>query len=238
VYFEVLYFLQDDVRLVPCPTDGCFRLQDLHVEIGASFLSIPFLWRPPRKTSPSISLQRKLRSCLYKYSDLRSTMASDRAPLSFPESLSMIARADGNALAWDTLGIPERGPSYQPWRTYWPPNNIESLSEDELKSKPWLTWKRESSRPNEKPWYAWVNIFEGEVDEPCLLQQLGRCPYCGDRGCVCPHSNSFIFGGQVKEKLTFTCLEHLLYSCRGWLIRRKTSRTEGGWWNILQTRNR
>lgn len=106
-------------------------------------------------------------------------------------------------LAWDLGGAPERGPTYQPWRDYWPPKASETLSEEELKAKPWLTWKRDQAQPNEKPWYGWVNVFSGEVDLPCQLRRPegpggpegpqtpipenpeGECPYCEGSGCVC-----------------------------------------------------
>ena len=110
-------------------------------------------------------------------------MTADRAADSFAKSLSVMMEADDDVLTWDTLGVPERGPSHQPWRAYWPPKNVETLSEDELKSKPWLTWKRDKTRPNDKPWYAWVNNFEGEVDKPCLRPP--RKPhYCQGADCV------------------------------------------------------
>lgn len=90
---------------------------------------------------------------------------------------------DQQALAWDTKSDSSAngGQSRQPWREFWPLTNLGALSEDQLKAKPWLTWKRDKGQPNEKPWYTWVNIFEGEVDKPCD----GRdCKYCGGAGCV------------------------------------------------------
>jgi len=95
---------------------------------------------------------------------------------------SLTTREEPHVLAWDTKGGPqETNAPLQPWREFWPPKNLESLSEAELKAKPWLTWKRTDSAPNEKPWYQWVNVFEGEVDEPCLGP---GCQHCGGSGCV------------------------------------------------------
>ena len=44
----------------------------------------------------------------------------------------------------------------QPWREFWPPKNIESLTEEELRKKPWLTWKPDPAKPNAKPWLGWT----------------------------------------------------------------------------------
>ena len=84
------------------------------------------------------------------------------------------------SLAWDLDRTPESGPSYQPWRAYWPPKSTTPPSEAEIKEKPWLTWKRDPTKMNDKPWYAWVNEFTGEVDVPCDA----GCDNCGGRGCV------------------------------------------------------
>ncbi|KAM5354321.1 hypothetical protein ACJ41O_000970 [Fusarium nematophilum] len=101
---------------------------------------------------------------------------------------SLDKKVSSHALAWDTLGSAEKGSSSQPWREFWPPRNLENVSSKELKEKPWLTWKRDPKRPNDKPWYDWVNVFEGEVDVPC--QNSGGpdkggydCRYCDGRGC-------------------------------------------------------
>jgi hypothetical protein len=83
-------------------------------------------------------------------------------------------------LAWDLDRSPESGPSFQPWRAYWPPKADAQFSKTDLEKKPWLTWKRDPSIANDKPWYAWVNEFTGEVDQPCD----GNCPNCGGSGCV------------------------------------------------------
>ncbi|KAK0766426.1 hypothetical protein N5P37_000149 [Trichoderma harzianum] len=93
---------------------------------------------------------------------------------------------DAHSLAWDTINRPERGPNYQPWREFWPPVNAANLTRAELKAKPWLVWKRDASNPNEKPWYHWCNIFEGEVDVPCKNTESFDCRYCNGKGChVC-----------------------------------------------------
>ncbi|KAK3377122.1 hypothetical protein B0T24DRAFT_235626 [Lasiosphaeria ovina] len=100
-----------------------------------------------------------------------------------PSTYSIAGSEDQHALAWDTQSNSEAaGALYQPWREFWPPN-VSVFSKEELASKPWLTWKRDASRPNEKPWYDWVNIFAGEVDSPC---EGDTCPHCNGAGCnVC-----------------------------------------------------
>ncbi len=44
----------------------------------------------------------------------------------------------------------------QPWRTWWPPKDLSSMTDNELKAKPWINWKPNPSKPNEKPWLQWV----------------------------------------------------------------------------------
>src|SRR5271165_5911167 len=44
----------------------------------------------------------------------------------------------------------------QPWRQFWPPKDIETLTEAELVQKPWLTWKPDPAKPNAKPWLGWT----------------------------------------------------------------------------------
>lgn len=83
-------------------------------------------------------------------------------------------------IAWDIGRAPERGPCYQPWRTFWPPDPNAKISPEEQAAKPWLTWKRSPNEVNVKPWYSWVNEFTGEVDTPCD----NDCQYCGGSGCV------------------------------------------------------
>jgi hypothetical protein len=88
------------------------------------------------------------------------------------------------AVAWNIDGIPEIGPSYQPWRSYWPTSKtaITALSAEELKAQPWLTWKRDPAKINDKPWYSWVNVYNGDIDKPCDSD----CPHCEGKGCVSP----------------------------------------------------
>ena len=105
--------------------------------------------------------------------------------MSCPYSLS--ANVEAHALAWDTLKPPTS--TSQPWREFWPPRNIESLTPEQLKAQPWLTWKRDPANPNEKPWYHWCNIFEGEVDVPCTRTD---CAYCEGSGCVCDTLPSYL----------------------------------------------
>lgn len=52
---------------------------------------------------------------------------------------------------------PTAGPGQtQPWRAWWPPKATESLTDEELKAKPWIHWKPDPSVPNAKPWLQWV----------------------------------------------------------------------------------
>lgn len=44
----------------------------------------------------------------------------------------------------------------QPWREFWPPKNIETLTAEDLGTKPWLTWKPDPAKPNAKPWLGWT----------------------------------------------------------------------------------
>ncbi|KAJ5159114.1 uncharacterized protein N7500_008765 [Penicillium coprophilum] len=52
---------------------------------------------------------------------------------------------------------PTAGPGQkQPWREWWPPRQIESMSEEERKAQPWIAWKPDPAKPNAKPWLGWV----------------------------------------------------------------------------------
>ncbi|KAF2489452.1 hypothetical protein BU16DRAFT_553512 [Lophium mytilinum] len=85
-------------------------------------------------------------------------------------------------LAWNTGQASGTGPSYQPWRAFWPPNPDVEFTEEEKRAKPWLTWRRDPDDVNVKPWYEWVNEFTGEIDTPCT----DGCDSCGGKGCgVC-----------------------------------------------------
>ncbi|RVD81166.1 uncharacterized protein DFL_009041 [Arthrobotrys flagrans] len=84
-----------------------------------------------------------------------------------------------DAFAWD---LDRESDLNQPWRAYWPPQNIEAFTEEELKERPWLTWTRDPNKPNDKPWYQWVNDFGRMTAIECSSD----CPNCGGRGChVC-----------------------------------------------------
>lgn len=97
--------------------------------------------------------------------------------------ISSDGSAERHAIAWDTQNgtSDPNEPLYQPWREFWPPRNVGDLSEAEIRAKPWLTWKRDKTKPNDKPWYFWVNVFEGDVDEPCKGEY---CKKCNGEGCV------------------------------------------------------
>jgi len=43
----------------------------------------------------------------------------------------------------------------QPWKEFWPPNK-DSFSPEEQKKMPWLTWKPDPAKPDEKPWRQWM----------------------------------------------------------------------------------
>lgn len=89
-------------------------------------------------------------------------------------------------------GIPSEGSKRQPWREFWPPKNLEQLSAEEREQQPWLTWKRDPSKPNDKPWYQWVNNFgsmvpdcSGRGNEPDPEPDPRPiCPHCQGDGCV------------------------------------------------------
>ncbi|KAK4201351.1 hypothetical protein QBC40DRAFT_295755 [Triangularia verruculosa] len=96
--------------------------------------------------------------------------------------ISSDGSAERHAIAWDTQNgtSDTNDPLYQPWREFWPPRDVEDLSEAEIRAKPWLTWKRDKTKPNDKPWYFWVNVFESDVDEPCKGED---CKKCNGEGC-------------------------------------------------------
>lgn len=96
-------------------------------------------------------------------------------------STSTSASNFANTDAWDLDGTPEIGSSVQPWRAYWPPKEcVADLSAEELAAQPWLTWKRDPAKINDKPWYQWVNDFGAMNVQACEVD----CPYCGGGGCV------------------------------------------------------
>ncbi|KAL7924434.1 hypothetical protein ACQKWADRAFT_286719 [Trichoderma austrokoningii] len=68
--------------------------------------------------------------------------------ITFSALVSLSAGVD----PWDREGSPELGPSDQPWRAYWPPD-LSKVTEHELSTKPWLTWKNDPTKLNNKPWY-------------------------------------------------------------------------------------
>ena len=120
-----------------------------------------------------------IRKSAYNYSLVMMSVSSKTSQPVVLKSGEIEAR---EAIAWDIGGIPETGPSYQPWRAYWPPPKsvISALSAEELKSQPWLTWKRDPAKINDKPWYSWVNVHNSDIDKPCDSE----CPYCEGKGCV------------------------------------------------------
>ncbi|PGH01898.1 hypothetical protein GX51_04951 [Blastomyces parvus] len=95
-------------------------------------------------------------------------------------SLSALVQLTVKTDPWDIDGKPELGPSHQPWRAYWPPD-ITGVSEQELSAKPWLTWKHDPMKMNNKPWYDWVrpDLEPAPSDGWCPPS----CPYCRGQGC-------------------------------------------------------
>lgn len=103
---------------------------------------------------------------------------------------NLATEVDDHVLAWDILNEGGCGSAHQPWRAFWPPKKVDQIPPDELAAKPWLTWRRDPSQPNEKPWYGWCNVFEGEVDLPCQNRPgttetpPEECQHCKGKGCV------------------------------------------------------
>ncbi|KAI8623963.1 hypothetical protein F5Y19DRAFT_456351 [Xylariaceae sp. FL1651] len=44
----------------------------------------------------------------------------------------------------------------QPWKKWWPPKDVDQMTQSELAAKPWINWKPNPSEPNSKPWLQWV----------------------------------------------------------------------------------
>ncbi|KAF6229103.1 hypothetical protein HO133_007217 [Letharia lupina] len=42
----------------------------------------------------------------------------------------------------------------QPWKAFWP-LKAENFKSEERATMPWLTWKPDPKRPDEKPWRQW-----------------------------------------------------------------------------------
>ncbi|PGH34608.1 hypothetical protein GX50_02592 [[Emmonsia] crescens] len=95
-------------------------------------------------------------------------------------TLSALVKLSVKTDPWDVDGKPELGPSNQPWRAYWPPN-LTGVSERELSAKPWLTWKHDPAKLNNKPWYDWVrpDLEPAPSDGWCPMS----CTYCHGQGC-------------------------------------------------------
>ena len=74
----------------------------------------------------------------------------------------------------------------QPWKAWWPPKNTESLSEEEIARQPWLTWKPDPNRPNDKPWYDWVKTLVYDRDQANIenggIPVVRSCPTNGEGG--------------------------------------------------------
>jgi len=50
----------------------------------------------------------------------------------------------------------------QPWREFWPPKK-ENYSAEEQKKMPWLTWKPDPAKPDDKPWRQWMLAEQNTV---------------------------------------------------------------------------
>ncbi|KAI0416118.1 hypothetical protein F5X98DRAFT_201104 [Xylaria grammica] len=61
----------------------------------------------------------------------------------------------------------------QPWKQFFPPMNTPKAAEDGSDlSQPWLTWKPDPAKPDEKPWIKWMNDekYNQNVDGKQLSQ--------------------------------------------------------------------
>jgi hypothetical protein len=44
---------------------------------------------------------------------------------------------------------------YQPWKKFWP-LKAELYSAEEREAMPWLSWKFDAKKPDERPWKEWM----------------------------------------------------------------------------------
>lgn len=51
---------------------------------------------------------------------------------------------------------------HQPWKDFWPLRS-DDFSPAEREKMPWLTWKYDPSRPNERPWRGWMLANQSTV---------------------------------------------------------------------------
>jgi len=64
----------------------------------------------------------------------------------------------------------------QPWKKFWPPSGSRSGSDgtSDSDASPWLNWKPDPNKPDEKPWIQWMNE---KKFNPALEQRAGRDAY-------------------------------------------------------------
>jgi hypothetical protein len=54
-----------------------------------------------------------------------------------------------------TTGKVVAGTKTQPWKAFWP-MKAENYPAEHLKAMPWLTWKPDANKPDDKPWRRWM----------------------------------------------------------------------------------
>ncbi|KAI1422499.1 hypothetical protein F5Y12DRAFT_799479 [Xylaria sp. FL1777] len=53
-------------------------------------------------------------------------------------------------------------PKAQPWKAFWPLSK-DGITAAEQSKMPWLTWKPDPARPDDKPWRAWMLAEQSTV---------------------------------------------------------------------------
>ncbi|KAJ5336062.1 hypothetical protein MYU51_019989 [Penicillium brevicompactum] len=98
----------------------------------------------------------------------------------FDMTFSALTSLSDNVDPWDLDGRPELGAFHQPWRAYWPPD-LTKVTDGEMCAKPWLTWKNDPTKMNNKPWYDWVHpeLEPAPSDGYCPTD----CSSCQGAGC-------------------------------------------------------
>ncbi|KAI1128110.1 hypothetical protein F5Y10DRAFT_241227 [Nemania abortiva] len=81
----------------------------------------------------------------------------------------------------NTIREPSAGPGQvQPWREWWPPKNVNEMTQSELTAKPWINWKPNPLKPNSKPWLQWVprdaHLYKNLDDAASHLSQSSGGP--------------------------------------------------------------
>jgi hypothetical protein len=50
----------------------------------------------------------------------------------------------------------------QPWKDFWP-LKAENYTAEQLEKMPWLTWKADPKRPDDRPWKQWMLANQSTV---------------------------------------------------------------------------